>query len=72
MTRKDRENRFIARCRADGIPLTLETELLLRYGFSQGAAELARDAFAGGMDEQRDRVLAALGAQSVVTKGPLP
>ena len=62
MTQKDREDRFIEQCRKDFGVLTWESELLLRYGFSAGADELGRVAYAEGMDAQRSRVLDALGA----------
>ncbi len=62
MTQRDREDLFIERCRKDLGMLTWESELLLRYGYSAGAQELGRVAYGEGMDDQRELVLAALGA----------
>lgn len=62
MTQKDHEDRFIEKCRKDIGTLTYESELLLRHGFSAGAQELGRVAYACGINEQRDKVLDALGA----------
>lgn len=62
MTQKDREDRFIERCKKEFGTLTWESELLLRYGYSVGADELGCVAYAEGIDAQRDRVLDALGA----------
>lgn len=62
MTDKEREDRFVEQCRKDLGTLTWESELLLRYGFSAGARELSRVAYAEGVDAQRSTVLAALGA----------
>ncbi len=62
MTQKDREDRFIAKCKKDFGVLSWESEMLLRYGYSAGAAELGSVAFDEGMDAQRESVLSALGA----------
>ena len=64
MTQKDREDRFIERCKKEFGALTWESELLLRYGYAAGANELGRVAYAEGIDAQRDRVLDALGASA--------
>lgn len=72
MTLKERENRFVKECRKDFGVLTWESELLLRYAFSRGAQEVGRVAYAGGMAEQRSRVLEALGAVATKEEGPLP
>jgi len=50
VTQKEREDRFIDRCRKEIGTLTSSAELLLRYGF------------AAGIDAQRETVLGALGA----------
>ncbi len=62
MTQKEREDRFIDRCRQEIGTLTYEAELLLRYGFSAGADELSTVAYTAGIDAQRETVLGALGA----------
>lgn len=62
MTSKEREDRFIAKCREDFGALTWETELLLRYGYAAGASEHTPLAYQAGILDQRDRVLAALHA----------
>jgi hypothetical protein len=63
VTQKEREDRFIERCRKDlGSKLTWESELLLRYGFAAGASELGVVAYAAGVETQRASVLAVLGA----------
>jgi hypothetical protein len=62
MTIKARENRFIETCKNNFGPLTFEAELLLRWGFLQGAQEVGNVAYLEGMDEQRTKVLDALGA----------
>ena len=62
MTQKDREDRFIERCKKEFGVLTWESELLLRYGYSAGADEMGNVAYAEGVDVQRNRVLDALGA----------
>ena len=62
MTQKEREDRFIEECRKNGLPLTFEAEMLLRYGYAAGADELGRVAYAKGVYEQREGVLTALGA----------
>jgi hypothetical protein len=62
MTQKDREDRFIEKCRKNFGGLTWESELLLRYGFAAGAAELGKVAYAAGVETQREAVLDALGA----------
>lgn len=64
MTLKERENRFVEECRKDFGVLTWESELLLRYAFARGAQEVGRAAYAGGVQAQREHVLAALGAAS--------
>ena len=62
MTQKDREDRFIERCKKEFGTLTWESELLLRHGYTAGANEMGCVAYAEGIDDQRDRVLDALGA----------
>jgi hypothetical protein len=62
VTLKDREDFFIEGCRKEFGLLTLESELLLRYGYSAGAAELGKAAYAEGTNDQRARVLDAIGA----------
>lgn len=62
MTQKEREDRFIEKCRKDFKELNWESEQLLRFGYSSGAAELGRVAYVSGQDAQRERVLDALGA----------
>ena len=62
MTQKDREDRFIERCKKEFGVLTWESELLLRYGYAAGADEMGNAAYAEGVDVQRNRVLDALGA----------
>ncbi len=62
MTRKDREDRFIDRCRKEFGSLTYESELLLRHGFAAGADELSETAYVAGVEAQRGAVLVALGA----------
>lgn len=62
MTQKDREDRFVDQCKKEFGTLTWESELLLRYGYSAGADELGRVAYAEGVDAQRANVLQALGA----------
>ena len=47
---KDREDRFIERCKKEFGTLTWESELLLRYAYAAGANELGRAAFAEGND----------------------
>lgn len=64
MTDKEREERFIEKCKKDFGTLTWESELLLRYGYAAGATELGRVAFTEGVEVQRDRVLDALGASA--------
>ena len=64
MTDKEREDRFIERCKKDFGTLTWESELLLRYAYAAGASELGRVAFAEGVEVQRHRVLDALGASA--------
>lgn len=64
MTDKEREERFIEKCKKDFGTLTWESELLLRYAYAAGAAELGRVAYAEGVEVQRDRVLDALGASA--------
>jgi hypothetical protein len=71
MTQKDREDRFIEKCRKDFGVLTWESELLLRHGFAAGAAELGKVAYAAGIERQREDVLDALGAASR-KETPLP
>ncbi len=71
MTQKDREDRFIEKCRKDFGVLTYESELLLRYGFGAGADELGYVAYTEGIEDQRSRVLGALGAASYKER-PLP
>jgi hypothetical protein len=72
MTQKEREDRFIEKCRKDFGVLTYEAELLLRYGFSAGADELGYVAYAEGIEAQRARVLGALGAASYQDQERLP
>jgi hypothetical protein len=62
VTIKEREDRFIEETKADGIPMTFETEMIMRYAYSRGASELERVAFDDGAEHQRLNVLAALGA----------
>jgi len=62
MTLREREDRFIEKCRKDFGSLGFETEQLLRYGFSAGAQELEQAAFVEGVEAQQVRVLQALGA----------
>ena len=62
MTLKEREDRFVAKCRKDFKDLSFETEQLLRYGYSQAALELSPIAFYDGTEYQRELTLAALGA----------
>lgn len=62
VTQKEREDRFIERCRKEFGVLTWESELLLRYGFSVGASELSKAAYAAGVETQRAAVLDVLGA----------
>jgi hypothetical protein len=62
MTAQEREDLFIEQFKKDCGGLTWEAELLLRHGYSTGAQESAHVAHAAGVDEQRARVLAALGA----------
>lgn len=69
MTERDREDRFIERCKKDFGKLTYESELLLRYGYSAGASELGQVAYVEGVEAQRDRVLDALGAASKRKQG---
>lgn len=71
MTERDREDRFIERCKQDFGTLTWESELLLRYGYSAGASELGKIAYVEGVEAQRVRVLDALGA-SAQKKQSLP
>jgi len=63
MTRKEHEDRFIAQCKTTFGVLTFESELLLRYGYSTGAQERGRVAFAEGVREQREQVLGAATAE---------
>jgi hypothetical protein len=72
MTLQEHENYFIERTRKEfGGVMTPETEMLLRYAYATGATELGTLRFHEGVDVQRERVLAALGAagQKVM---PLP
>jgi hypothetical protein len=69
VTERDREDRFIERCKKDFGALTYESELLLRYGYSAGASELGQIAYVEGVEAQRDRVLDALGAASQKQQG---
>jgi hypothetical protein len=62
VTQKEREDRFIERCRREFGGLTWESELLLRYGFAAGADELGTIAYASGVEVQRSTALDALGA----------
>ena len=62
MTQKDREDRFIERCKKEFGTMTWESELLLRYAYAAGANELGHVAYAEGVDDQRARVLDALSA----------
>jgi len=62
MTLREREDRFIEKCRKDFGSLGFETEQLLRYGFSEGAQELDNAAFVEGVAVQQIRVLQAFGA----------
>lgn len=62
MTTKEREDRFIEKCRVHFGTLSWEGELLLRYGFAAGAAELRDVAYVEGVEAQQAAVLAALGA----------
>lgn len=61
-TAQEREDRFIEQFKMYRGGLTWEAELLLRHGYSMGAQESAQITHAAGIDEQRERVLAALGA----------
>jgi hypothetical protein len=73
MTRKDYEDAFIERCKKEnGFRMTFETEILLRYGYSEGAAEMGRIGFVAGVTRQKADVLAALGAASVDVDRDLP
>ena len=72
MTQKEREDRFIEKCRKDFGVLTYESELLLRYGFGAGADELGDVGYAEGVGAQRARVLGALGAAPLMKECPLP
>lgn len=64
MTNKEREDRFIVKCRQDFKVTTLppESEMLLRYAFTAGVEEMAAIAFDDGVEAQRQTVLHALGA----------
>jgi hypothetical protein len=62
VTIKEREDRFIERCRKEFGGLSWESEQLLRWGFGSGALELSEAAYVAGMAAQRTNVLAALGA----------
>ena len=64
MTLKEREDRFIETCK-ESMPVTFESEILLRFGYSSGARELDEVAYARGMEVQRARVLGALGAMAM-------
>ena len=64
MTERDREDRFIERCKQDFGTLTWESELLLRYAYSSGASELGQIAYVEGVEAQRNQVLDALGASA--------
>lgn len=72
MTTKDREDRFIEQCRKDFGVMSYESELLLRYGFTAGVAELGPVAFAAGVRAQRERVLESLGAAPSCARKPAP
>jgi hypothetical protein len=62
VTLREREDRFIEKCKKDFGGLTWESEMLLRHGFASGAQELADAAYVAGVDAQREHVLGALGA----------
>lgn len=71
MTRQAREDRFIAQCKKEFGSLSWEAELLLRYGFAAGAAELSNVAYVAGVESQRKNVLDALGAVSSNKEEPI-
>lgn len=58
------EDIFIADCNSKFGNLTFEAEMLLRYGYSTGATVASRIAYDDGTEDQRRKVLEALGAAS--------
>ena len=72
MTTKQLEDAFIERERKNGFPMTWESEMMMRYAYSEGARESGQIAYRDGVDDQRNRVLAALGAvRSAAYRGQL-